>query len=380
MKVLYLTQWYPHRYDAMAGLFVRNHAEAAVRQGIDVCVLYCHPVSENPSGEEIEVVEQTTNRVREVYVYHTCSAFTALLRGRDEVFLRWGMPDLCQVNVLSKNALLAYELFLRWRIPYVIMEHWSGYLPANGDYLSNTSSLQRVLYQHVARKAKCILPVSAMLKKSMQACGIRNNRWQLLHNVVADSFYHPFEPLKSQPSSREVFSLLHVSCFDEKAKNVRGILRAIQLLKERRSDFHLTLVGTGVDFESDKVFAEQLGLSDVVSYTGELPPELVCLAMQQAHLFILFSRYENAPVVLSECLAVGLPVVASNVGGIPEMINSDTGVLVQSEDVNALADAIDRTLNRLPAYKPEVIRTYGQKYSYENVGKQLKALYESVLS
>lgn len=44
MKVLYLTQWYPHRYDAMAGLFVRNHAEAAVRQGVDVCVLYCHPV------------------------------------------------------------------------------------------------------------------------------------------------------------------------------------------------------------------------------------------------------------------------------------------------------------------------------------------------
>ena len=39
MKVLYLTQWYPHRYDAMAGLFVRNHAEAAIRQGVDVCVL-----------------------------------------------------------------------------------------------------------------------------------------------------------------------------------------------------------------------------------------------------------------------------------------------------------------------------------------------------
>ena len=86
MKVLYLTQWYPHREDAMAGLFVRNHAEAAVLQGVDVCVLYCHPVKANVSGEEMEVVEQETKGVREVYVYHTCHPLTALLRGRDEVF------------------------------------------------------------------------------------------------------------------------------------------------------------------------------------------------------------------------------------------------------------------------------------------------------
>ena len=377
MKILYLTQWYPNRYDAMAGLFVRNHAEAAARQGLDVCVLYCHPVDTNPSGEDLEVIEQTTNGVREIYIYHTGNPFRALWRGRDEVLFRWGTPDLCQVNVLSKSALVAYNLYLRWHIPYVIVEHWSGYLPANGDYLRNTSRMQHWLYQHIARKAACILPVSNMLMNAMRTCGIPGKRWQLLHNVVYDCFFeeHP------RPENRAPYELLHVSCFDEKAKNIRGILDATRLLLNRRQDFRLTVIGTGADFQADKAYADSLGLTgETVVFEGEKTPEEVCAAMQKAHVFILFSRYENAPVVLSECMAVGLPVVASRVGGIPEMVNNTTGVLVPSEDVHSLADAIDNILNELTDYHADTIRSFGAEYSYQYVGKQLKTLYESVLS
>ena len=377
MKVLYLTQWYPYRDDAMAGLFVRNHAEAAVRQGVDVCVLYCHPVESNASGEEMEVVEQKTNGVREVYVYHTCHALTALWRGRDEVFLRWGMPDVCQVNVLSKSALLAYDLYLRWRIPYVLVEHWSGYLPANGDYLRNTGWLQRRLYERIARKAKCVLPVSNMLMDAMRSCGIRNDRWQLIQNVVYDCFFERYE----RPNAVAPFELLHVSCFDEKAKNIQGILRAVKMLWEKRQDFRLTLIGTGADFEADKSFTEELGLTGkVVRFEGEKTPEEVSRAMQRAHVFVLFSRYETAGVVLAESLASGLPVVSTRVGIAPEAVTTETGVLVPQEDENSLAEAIDKMLTRLPAYHAERIRAAGAKYSYEQVGKQLKTLYESVRS
>ena len=376
MKVLYLTQWYPNRYDSMAGLFVRNHAEAAVRQGVDVCVLYCHPVERIKKGAEMEVVETQTNGVHEIYVYHSCHPLRALWRGRDKVFYSWGMPDLCQVNVLSKSALVAYDMYLRWRIPYVLVEHWSGYLPANGDYLRNTGWLQRWLYEHIARKAKCVLPVSNMLMNAMRTCGIRNNRWQLIHNVVYDCFFEENE----RPEPVAPYELLHVSCFDEKAKNVQGILEAVHLLRERRQDFRLRIIGTGTDFLTDKAFSDRLGLDDCVIFEGEKTPEEVCMAMRRAHLFILFSRYENAPVVLSECMAVGLPVIASRVGGIPEMVTAETGVLVPSEDVQTLAETIDKMLEQLPSYHAETIRMLGAGYSYENIGKQLKILYESVRS
>ena len=378
MKVLFLTQWYPHRYDAMAGLFVRNHAEAAVRQGVDVCVLYCHPVERTETGETMEIVEQETNGVHEVYVYHSCHPMRALRHGRDEVLMRWGKPDLCQVNVLSKNALLAYELYVRWNVPYVLVEHWSGYLPQNGDYLRNTSWPQRLVYEYVAKQAKCILPVSSMLRNAMRTCGINNEHWRPIYNVVYDCFFEQ----APRPEARAPYELLHVSCFDEKAKNVRGILNAMQLLREKRQDFRLTIIGTGVDFEADRKYAEELGLtaSGVVRFEGEKTPEEVCAAMQKAHLFVLFSRYETAGVVLSECMAVGLPVVASRVGGIPEIVNAETGRLVPSEDEQTLANTIDEMLNSLTDYDTETIRRYGERYSFESVGKDLKTLYESVLS
>ena len=378
MKVLYLTQWYPHRYDAMAGLFVRNHAEAAVRQGVDVCVLYCHPVERIETGEVMEVVEQETNGVREVYVYHTCHALRALWRGRDEVLKRWGMPDVCQVNVLSKNILLAYAMYVRWNVPYVLVEHWSGYLPQNGDYLRNTSALQRRVYEYAAKQAKSILPVSSMLKNAMKTCGIDNAHWQPIYNVVNDCFFE--ETLR--PEAKAPYRLLHVSCFDEKAKNVRGILNAMQLLRAKRQDFCLTIIGTGADFESDRQYAEELGLtaSGTVCFEGEKTPEEVCAAMQQAHVFVLFSRYETSGVVLAECMAVGLPVVASRVGGIPEIVNAETGMLVPSEDEQTLAETIDTMLAALPKFSAETIRRYGEQYSFESVGKYLRKLYESVLS
>ena len=113
---------------------------------------------------------------------------------------------------------------------------------------------------------------------------------------------------------------------------------------------------------------------------GEKTPAEVCRAMQESHLFVLFSRYENAPVVLSECQAVGLPVVASRVGGIPEIVNAETGMLVPSEDEQTLAKTIDTMLDALPRYSAETIRRYGEQYSQESVGKYLLKLYESVLS
>lgn len=65
MKVLYLSPWYPHRYDAMSGLFVRKHAEAVARN-CEVCVLFLYA---DDNVKKYEVIEQVTNGVREIYVY-----------------------------------------------------------------------------------------------------------------------------------------------------------------------------------------------------------------------------------------------------------------------------------------------------------------------
>ena len=347
MRILFLTPWYPSDKDAMSGLFVQKHVEAVRAQGCDVRVIFSDTWCD------------------------TRRQWKALRREG------W-MPDVVQLNVIQKQGILALWLKKRYGIPYVIVEHWSGFLPENGAYLRNNGSLKRKIYEKIAAEASVILPVSERLKEAMQACGIQNARWEKIHNVVDDFFFEKEESRKSKVERRK--TLLHVSCFDEAAKNVKGLLRAAKMLTEKRQDWCLVLVGTGADYKEVRAYAETLAFpAGTLRWTGELTPREVAEEMHKADAFVLPSNYENAPVVLSESLAMGLPIIASRVGGIPEMVDEESGILVPTRDEKALAEAMDEMLDNLDKYDSGQIRKKGEQYSFETVGKHFKAVYESVL-
>ena len=227
--------------------------------------------------------------------------------------------------------------------------------------------------------AACILPVSKMLEDAMKNCGIENNNWQRIHNVVDDFFYQPIAPVTITPKGNK-FRFVHVSCFDEKAKNIQGMLRAVRMVAKHRQDFELICVGTGIDYTKDVAYAQTLDFPEkLLTFTGEQTPYEVAQWMQQSDCFLFFSRYENAPVVISECLAIGLPIISSNAGGIPEMIDHECGILVPSEDEAALANAILEMIDNQWGYTTETIQKRGTKYTYQNIGKHLSDLYQRVV-
>lgn len=350
MKVLYLSAWYPTSRDAMAGLFVQKHAQAVGMQGADVRVIY---------SEERGI-----------------RWWIDMLRQWKELKNEWGLPDVVQMNVLDKNGIIAQWLYHCYHIPYIIIEHWSGYLPANFSFRGGWHG---ALMRHVAGQAACILPVSQMLEGAMKQCGIRNAHWQRIHNVVDDFFYAPVDVSELSAKREGIFRWLHVSCFDEKAKNIQGMLRAARQLADQRQDFEIIIVGTGVDFQQVQQYALSLHFPEgMLHFTGEQPPIMVAQWMQSSDAFLFFSRYENAPVVLSECLATGLPVVSSNAGGIPEMINEECGILVPSANEEALSQAMLSMMEHRGDYPAQRIRLYGQKYAASHVGQQLMHLYTLV--
>lgn len=345
MKVLFLTPWYPTEQDAMAGLFVQKHAQAVSAQGVDVRVLHSQTWSE-------------------------------LLRGWQQLKREWGLPDVVQLNVIQKQGLLALHLKQRYKIPYIIVEHWSGYLPENGQFM-RMSAYKRRLYARIARHASALLCVSNRLAEAMRQCGVTNADTRKINNVVEDFFYDKVESQKSKAES--VKTLLHVSCFDERAKNVKGLLRAARMLAAKRQDWQLVLVGTGVDYKEVRAYADELKFPEgLLQWRGELPPRQVAEELAQADIFVLPSNYENAPVVISESLARGVPVISTRAGGIPEMVSSECGILVPPRDDQALTEAIANMLDHYNDYNRDTIRQAGLQYTYESVGTRLANIYREV--
>ncbi len=103
--------------------------------------------------------------------------------------------------------------------------------------------------------------------------------------------------------------------------------------------------------------------------------------MQQSSALLMFSRYENLPCIVLESLCCGLPVICSRVGGLPEVIDDNNGILVEKGNVHALAEAMIQMMEGYPAYnRNQIAEKASALYNYDVVGKRYAAIYKTVLA
>ena len=122
-------------------------------------------------------------------------------------------------------------------------------------------------------------------------------------------------------------------------KGVPVLLEAMALARKSRPDLHLTLIGDGP--ERTALEAEAKPLGDAVRFVGYRAQDAVAGALMQADALVLPSFAEGVPVVLMEAMAAGLPVIATRIAGIPELVQDGvSGLLVPPGDATALAGAI----------------------------------------
>jgi glycosyltransferase involved in cell wall biosynthesis len=124
-------------------------------------------------------------------------------------------------------------------------------------------------------------------------------------------------------------------------KDAISLVRALALL---RGEHRVALVGDGPDRASAMAEARRLGVDETVVFEGERDDVPDILA--SSHIFVLSSRSEALPVSILEAMAGGLPVVATRVGGVAELVvEGETGLLVNPGDTRALADALQRLVD-----------------------------------
>jgi glycosyltransferase involved in cell wall biosynthesis len=150
-----------------------------------------------------------------------------------------------------------------------------------------------------------------------------------------------FRPTPRSPGERIVVG---AAARLSKEKGVRYLVEAFaRLRRERGSTAVLRLAGDGPERASLAALVDRLGVTDAVEFLGEIDHAAVPAFLQSLDVFVLPSLYESFGVAAAEASAVALPVVASNVYGIPDVVvDGATGLLVPPADVASLAAAIER--------------------------------------
>jgi glycosyltransferase involved in cell wall biosynthesis len=380
LKILFLPRWYPSKTDPMPGLFIERHAEVASHFA-DVAVLAIIPLKDL---SEIEMDKQEHLFTMRYYfrqgqtgslllnkLINQYRWLYALLNGYRIVRKEMKGFDLLHVNVLTRLGVFALLISYIENTPYVITEHWTRYL--NGSF---KGKLRLSLTRLVVRKTKTVSTVTDNLWKAMQSYSIVNPNHMVLQNVVEDLYFAPVNVINQQERlTPERF--IHVSCFTDRSKNISGLLRVLSRMNNFGIDYECVLVGEGEDLEMLKGYAVDLGLkSPQVQFRGLLTGEMLVEAMRSASFLVLFSNYENMPVVINEAFAIGIPVIATDVGGISEHVKKWNGRLVKPRDEDALFSTIVSFIKQEHNFDAEKIKNYAELwFGSSAVEKQLKELY-----
>lgn len=375
--IVFLARWYPHRYDPMFGLFVQRHAEAAALFN-DITVIYCHACERlqdykttSQQASKFEIIRTNENNVDTIRIYYNkpknkILSLIRFYRANMKALKLCKSADMIHVHILTRLGIIAWIQKKLHKTPYIITEHWSRYLPGN-DF---GGFLRKLFTKIVVRNAETVTTVTENLAIAMKNHGLKNDNYVVLPNVVNLDMFHISE------RNNNPCKIIHISCFEDKSKNISGLLESLKIIEEKGIDFQCTLIGEGMDLELMKEKAQNLQLINKVSFTGLLQGQELADELSSGDFLVLSSNYENMPVVILEALASGLPVVSTNVGGIKEMIDDTKGILVEPRNKEALAEAMIKMIETHKNYDANYLRnSVIEKYGYESVGRFLSRLY-----
>ena len=253
-----------------------------------------------------------------------------------------------------------------------------------------TTDRKMLLYNRLDRwslpKADRVVTVCDAFTQNLVKMGVARERIHVQHNSIRREPTVNLEEVRAlqrrldmKEDERMILAVGRLS--QEKAQI--DLLRAFKKLSDTNRDIsaRLVIVGDGPERQPLEAAAASLGLSDRVIFTGGVKNVQVYFAA--ADVLVNSSHSEGSPYVLLEAMAACLPIVATAVGGVPEMVENDkTALLVPAGDPQAMADAIARVLgdDQLAQRLAASASTLGSlRFSPDNYVRSLVTLYREVL-
>ena len=372
-KVLVIPSWYPSANSPTAGIFIQQQVRALAVLA-DVAVV--HVDAGTAAFDPVACVEDGVTVVRagvlasgllDRYFGYRRAGLAAL----DTLREVWGNPEIVHVQALFPAAMIARDIKRRLGTPYVVTEHSEEYLASSNRRLVKTPGALSLLLRPLARGASRTIAVSRFLADRLSALGLAVDP-VVIPNIV------PIVEASPIPTDAP-HVIAHVSVMSP-AKNIGTLLEAIGHLRARRSDFRLQLVGDGECRAESQRIAQELGLGDVVEFTGRKSVDDLHAVLGSSAFSVVSSIHETFSVAAAESLMCGRPVLSTRCGGPEEFVTAEVGHLVAPGDADALTEGLDWMLDHYSEFDSQALHEYARaRFAPDVVAKRILAIYAEVL-
>lgn len=224
------------------------------------------------------------------------------------------------------------------------------------------------------RKADEIIVPSHFLKEVFNKHGFEA---QIVPNILPDEFLKQ-DKAQQGKQAKTKFKFI-VTRNLESIYGIHNIIQAMALLREEFNEFELHVAGSGPQLPTLKQLCDTLQINDHIVFCGRLSRQDMQKLYESADVMINASTVDNMPNALLEALAQGVPIVTTDVGGIPFMVEHlETALMVEPQNPKAIKDALLQLI-----YNPELRqslqdkgRASVQQYTWQYIGPQWKSYYE----
>jgi len=342
LKILVLTNLFPSPWDPLRSPFNRQQFERLAKQH-EVDVLTAVDFRERFGRKPSPMPVSSLHTDHFVFFYppligrslHAFCWLASLLAQKlrrlrqgnyDCMLVSWGYPDAAAASWLAR----------RLGIPYVVKVHGTD-LNVKAE-----QTLLRPQIRYALKGAHAVVAVSQALADKAVALGVEPSRVHVIYNGVEPNLFSPGprrdarERLKLPPHER---LLLYVGNLKD-SKGCLDLLETFPHVLTTHPDTRLLFVGTGPCKDALLHRASTLGCADRVQLVGAIEHFALGDWFRAADLLCLPSHNEGVPNVVLEAMACGTPVVATRVGGIPEVLSDHAGMLVPARDRIALRGAL----------------------------------------
>jgi len=379
MNILFITCWYPTTSNPNSGIFIKEHAKAIHLAGAKIRVVHVnteysnawfnHSIEKFTDVEGIPVLRiNLKSRIWKLFYLSNELLFFFLKKSIINHLADFN-PTLVHSNVIYQAGILGDKMAQHLDAPHVISEHWS-----------NMERFFRInLYANRAKKAfkraYCIMPVSHFLKGKIARYAANHKNIKVVGNAVDNTLFQ-YTPKKKQQDKLKFLAIASWHQTKRVVKRPDLILESLEIVnKSIDKQITLEFIGDGNLIPSLKKKAEKCSFS--VTFSGKRDKSYVSNAMKKTDFFLHASMIETFSIVIAEALMTGTPVIASKVGGVPELINETNGLLTKNnvdDWVNAIIKALHTDFNH-----SSIAAEITHRFSHKTTGRQFMEVYQSMI-